>query len=747
MFKKIIKINILLIFFTIYSFADIVQKISIKGNKRLSADSIIVFSKVEIGSDYNSNSLNLILKNLYETNFFKQVTLNVDNNTLIINVIENPIIEDLVINGIKSKKISKLLIDSMILKSRKSYDESIFLKDVNSIKNSMKSSGYYFSDIKTSVIKNEEQNTIRIIYDIDLGEKAKIGEIVFLGDKKIKDRKLKNIITSEEYKFWKFISKTTNLDSERINLDKRLLLNYYKNLGFYNVKINDSFVEFKDNNSFKLIFNIESGKKFTFNKLNLVIPTDYELKYFIPITNLLSKLEKRPYSLLKINKILDEVDKVALSKQYEFIDAALTEKIIDKNKLDITITLSESEKSYVERINILGNEFTLEEVIRNSLIVDEGDPYNEILFNKSVNNLKSKGIFGSVNAVIKEGSTNNFKVIDIIVEEKPTGEMSLGAGLGTSGGSFGGGIKENNFLGKGILLDTNFAISKNTFKGKFIYTKPNFNYTDNTLSIALQSKQSDFLTDYGYKTNNIGFDLGTSFEQYENLYFSPEISTSLETLSTNNDASTNLKKQAGDYYDLYFNYALVYDMRNQRYKASEGYRTEFYQELPLLFDSSEILNSFQITKYKKLPSEMVGKMTFFVQSINSTNNKDVRISKRISVPNNKLRGFESGKVGPVDNNDYIGGNYVSSLNFMTSLPQILPSFQNTDISLFMDAANVWGVDYSNSIDDSNSIRSSIGIAIDFATPVGPLNFSLSQAITKASSDITESFRFNLGTSF
>jgi outer membrane protein insertion porin family len=745
MFKKIFSINILVMLLACFSYAEIIKDIVVSGNKRLSKESIIVFGNIELNKDYNQKQLNFIFKDLYSTNFFQNIKLTINGSVLNINVVENPIIEELEINGINNKKLVKILNDIVELKTRKSYIENIFLKDLNLIKNTIKSSGYYFAEIKTSLIKNENRNSVKLIYDIDLGDKAKISEISFIGDKKIKDRKLKNVITTEESRFWKVISGKTYLDSQRINLDKRLLTGYYKDKGFYNVEIQNSFVEFKNNGSFKLIFKIEAGDKFTFNKLNLVLPADYEPKYFNSINQLLSKYENQLYSLSKVNNILKEVDKIALSKKYEFIDASITENIIDGNKLNVEISIVETQKFYVEKINILGNSYTLEEVIRHSFIVDEGDPYNEILFNKSINELKAKNIFGTVKSKMTEGSNSGLKVIDITVEEKPTGEISLGAGLGTSGGSIGGGIKENNFLGKGISLNTNATISKNSVKGKFVYSKPNFNDTDNTLFTSIKSTSSDFLTDSGYKTSNFGFSLGTSFQQYEDLYFAPELSTSLEKLKTNNTASSTLKKQAGDYLDIYFNYSLNYDQRDKSYKPTDGFRTLFYQELPLLSENNEIVNSFDYIKYQSLMSEMVARIAFHGKAVNGLSN-DVRISKRLYIPTQKLRGFEKGKIGPMENNDYIGGNYISTINVSTTLPQALPSFQNTDISLFLDAANMWGVDYNKSIDNSK-VRSSFGVAIDLLTPAGPLNFSLSQPITKSKTDITERFRFNLGTTF
>ena len=339
-----------------------------------------------------------------------------------------------------------------------------------------------------------------------------------------------NIITSEESKFWKFISQSIYLNSERIELDKRLLTNFYKNNGYYNVKITNSFVEFNNEDSFKLIFNINSGEKFIFNELTLVLSDDYDSKYFMKINESLVDLKNQEYSLDKVEKILREVDKIALTKQYQFIDASLDETIIDNNKLNISFSLKDNEKFYVEKINILGNNYTIEEVIRNSLIVDEGDPYNEILFNKSVNNIKAKNIFSKVETNIIPGSSEGLKVVNLTVEEKPTGEISLGAGIGTSGGTIGGGIKENNFLGKGIKLNSNLQFSENSIKGQFIYEKPNFNYSDNSLFTSIRSTSTDNITDFGYKTSDLGVSLGTSFEQFENLYFRPELISPMKNL-------------------------------------------------------------------------------------------------------------------------------------------------------------------------------------------------------------------------
>ncbi len=748
MILKFLKLNLLFLFlsFTVLS-ADVIDEVSVLGNKRISKETIQVLGNIDKEKDFGNKEINEILKNLYETDFFEDIAIKIEGKTLIITVKENPIIEDIAISGVKKKEFEEKLLEKISLKNRSSFTDYKLQNDINLISNILKQSGYYFSEIETIVKKNDSNNSINLTLSIDLGKRAKIKSIKFIGDKKIKDRKLKNVIVSEEAKFWKFVSNRIYLDEKRINLDKRLLNNYYKNKGFYSVDVQDSFVEFKNIGEFNLTYKINAGEKFKFNKLFLDIPDSFAEEDFKDIREILSDLEGKNYSLNKIEKILNKIDSLATMKSYEFINAEIKETIIDDNNLDVTIYFNESKKFYVERINILGNQTTIEEVIRNSLIVDEGDPLNEILFNKSINNLKAKGLFGSVKYNIKEGSNDNLKEIDINVEEKATGEISLGAGVGTSGGSIGGGIKENNFLGKGIRLDSNLQLDENRISGQFIYSKPNFNYTDNTLFTAIKSSSTDYIADYGYKTNENSVSLGTTFQQYENFYFSPSVLTSFESLETTTKATENLKKQKGDYFDTYFNYTINYDLRNQRYQASEGTQTIFRQELPMISENNELINTFEITKYQPLVSDMVGKISFFSQTANSLTDDDVRISKRLYIPYRKLRGFEKGKVGPKDNNSYVGGNYVSTINLSTTLPQILPSLQNTDFSFFIDMGNVWGVDYDTSLDDKSSLRASSGLAIDLLTPIGPMNFSIAETITKASSDKTESFRFNIGTSF
>ncbi len=749
MFKLILKSTLVYFFLTNLLLSAVIDKIDINGNKRISKDSIIIFSKINIGSEYSDDLINNSLKNLYDTNFFENIEISFDQKTLYINLIENPIIEELEITGIKKKSFLDFVKENIYLKERVSFNKFYLKRDINLINNILKTNGYYFSKIDTSFTKNDELNSLKLKINIDLGDKAKIKKISFIGNKIFKDKKLLEVIASEEHKFWKFISNKVYLNQNLIDLDVRLLNNFYKNRGYYNVKVLNNFVELdKSDSSFSLRYNVDSGKKFLFDKFSLSLPLDYERKDFEKIDKIFIKNTSKDYSLDTINKILDEIETIASMRLYDFIDVSVEENIIDENKLDLNFIVSDSEKKYVERINITGNYQTVEEVIRNELTVDEGDPLNNLLYNKSINDIRSLRIFKKVEPTIEDGSDENLKIINIDVEEQPTGEISLAAGYGTNGVTTGGSIREKNFGGEAIDLNSNFEISEDGIKGQIGYSKPNFAYTDNTLFTSIRSINSDFLSIYGYESKELGLSVGTKFEQYENLFFSPEIDLTVENLETNTTASDNIKKQEGNYTDLYFNYGLDYDQRDSSFNTKDGYVTSFFQELPVVSKNNEISNVLTFTKYKELnkSSEMIGKASVYLKAINTIDGSDVRISKRGNVPYGRLRGFEKGKVGPVDKSDYIGGNYISTLNLSTNIPGVLSTIEILDFNYFVDVANVWGVDYNSSLDNSK-IRSSTGIGLNVLTPIGPLSFSWSQPITKASSDKTENFRFNLGTTF
>jgi outer membrane protein insertion porin family len=620
------------------------------------------------------------------------------------------------------------------------------IRDIRKIKTAFRNQGFYFIKVE-AYAKENVNNSIDLIYEINKGKRAKIGKIVFIGDKKFKDSKLRGIITSEESKAWKFISTKKYLNQERIKLDTRLLENFYKNKGYYQVKVLATNILHEEGEEFLLTYNIDSGKRFRFEDVSLKISEGLDKSSFIEISKDLPKLKNKYYSPKKIIKILDKINKLTTKKDLQFINSKLLETV-KNDKILVTINIYEGKKYFVERINIIGNTVTEDNVIRGDLEVDEGDPYSLLLLDKSINNIKSRNIFGKVNKNVYEGSSQDLKVVTIEVEEKATGEIFAGAGVGTSGGTLGGGVKENNFLGRGVKLDANLQVSETSIRGKFSVINPNYNYSGNEIRFTAESTKTSKMTTFGYDSSKTGFSLGTTFEQYEYIFISPDLSTYYESLSTNDNASIALKQQEGTYIDTELRYSIIQDKRDQSFKPTEGYRASFNQKLPLYSESPSLINGLDYSAYHSFSDNFIGSLRFHGRSINSlSSSDDVKLSERLSIPGKYLRGFEIGKIGPVDASDYIGGNYVTALGFNAALPKLLPNLTNADISLFLDTGNVWGIDYDTNIDDSNKLRSALGVSVDWFTPIGPLSFSFSEAITSASTDKPESFRFNIGTTF
>ena len=748
MFKLFYKINL---FFFIFLFlliagskAEIIEKIDVSGNQRISIETIKMFSGVSVNDNVSEKDLNEILKKLYNTNFFDLVSVKIDNKKLFIKVKENPIIQNIIFEGIKSSTILEELKNNISLKSRSSFNNILLEKDKKKIKLFLNETGYYFSKIDI-FIEELEDNKINLTYNISLGEKAKIRKISFIGDKIFKDKKLKGVILSEEYKPWKFLSGKKYLNESMIKYDERLLKNYYLNKGYYNVVINSSFAKMTDNESFELIFNIDANSKLFFGNLQIDLPNDFSKSNYEEVEKFFKKLENEPYSINRIEDIVEKIERITINEQYESIKANVNEKIVS-NKININFKIEETEKFFVERVNILGNNITLESVIRNQIEIDEGDPFNQILYAKSLNNIKALNYFESVNGEILDGKEFNTKIININITEKATGEIFAGVGTGTDGSNFSFGVKENNYLGRGVKVDTNLNVSDERIKGKFIVSNPNYKNSDKNLDLAIEATSIDRVATSGYKSNVTGFTIGTEFEYLDDLRFGLSTKNNFEKISVDASGSAKQKKQDGNYFDSFIGLDFIYDKRNQRYQTSSGFLSNYSVNLPILSDTNTLTNIYNYKIFKELYENNISTFSLSFKWASSLSGDDIKLSERLYIPGRKLRGFESGKIGPKDGSDYIGGNYVSVINATTTIPKILENVQNVDMVLFADAANIWGVDYNSSL-DNDGIRSSVGLGLDWLTPVGPLTFSLATPITKEPTDIEETFRFNIGTSF
>ncbi len=741
---KNLQVIFLILFFSSLNANDKIKDVSISGNERISDETILVYGNIKLDDNFNEPKINDILNKLYKTNFFEDIKIKLEGDILNIQVKEYLTINQLIFIGEKSSKIREELKKIINLKEKNSFIKSNLSKDVSLIKDFYSSLGYNFSEVEVKY-NTIDKSSVDLIFNIDRGVETKISSITFIGDKKIKSKRLLDVIASEKDQFWKFLSRNTKFSKNLLNLDLRLLENYYKSLGYYDVVVTSSTAELNKSGNIDIVYSIDAGKRYTINQISTKIDPTFDKELFFDLQDDFERYAGDYYSPFKIKKLLDTLDKIIADKDIQFVDYNVQEEIVG-DSISVKINIFEGEKILVERVNIAGNNITNEAVIRGELTLDEGDPFTKVALDKSIANIKSRNIFKNVKTEVNQGSDATLKIIDINVEEMPTGQISAGAGVGTNGGSLAFEVSENNWLGEGKQIDFSLSTDKESLEGRLDYTNPNYNFLGNSIGYSLFSTSND-RPNQGYENTLVGFGMSTRFEQYQNIFARLGLQINHDDLRTDDSASDSLKKQSGNFTEVATSYGFDYDQRDRSFMPTSGSIIGFRQTLPIYADQNYIANTFTLSKYFSFSDNLVVANKYYVSTIDGLNNDDVRLNKRNSLSSKRLRGFQRGKVGPKDGQDHVGGNYAAAVNVEMNLPKLLPDSTNLDVGVFLDFGNVWGVDYDDSIDESNKIRSSTGLVANYASPIGPLSFIFSQDLSKADTDQTESFNFNLGTTF
>jgi outer membrane protein insertion porin family len=741
-------IRSIIIFFIILtnvSFAEI-KKVNIVGNARVSSATIesLVDKKT---SNIDSIYINNLTKKIYDTDFFADVKISFNQEVLSITVVENPIVNFFYINGIKDSDLDQ--VNKIInLKENSIFSSSKLKKDIEATREFLNASGYYQALIFPEVIKIDS-NQINLIINIDKKDISKIRNIYFIGNKFFSNSQLMEVITSSEDGWWKFFS-TSALSEQRIEYDKQLLKDFYKSKSFYDVQIESAFANVDKNNNFNLTFSINSGNKFKFG--------DYDLKFsgltikeadINEVKNISDKLLKNEfYSPLTINKLNKQVTDLLEAKRYGNFEINVQDAKAADNKINVIVQLNEGQKSLVNKINIRGNTITEEKVIRDNLIISEGDQLNSSKVKKSIDNVKSKQLFSKVDYKIEDSDKKNFKDLNLFVKEQPTGNISAGVGYGTNGGLFEASINERNFLGQGINLNFTGRLSSDVIRGELSYADPNYMNSNKELAASIFSEVDDYKNS-GYANKKVGTKFATKYEVYEDIFFRPNLGVQFDKLEITGSASTLLKSRQGDFLTTSLGYNFLYDQRDSKFNPTSGSIIYFDQNIATFFsDIPTVQTVVGVTFYRELFSDkFIGSAKAKLANVSAFDDKDVKLSDRIFASSSDLRGFEQRGVGPVDSGDHIGGNNLATLSLKSTFPNPIPENLRATTFLFFDMGNVWGADYSSLISDSSKLRTSTGIALDLVSPIGPLSFTYSIPLSKASTDKEQNFLFNIGSSF
>ena len=546
-------IKIIFLFFLILTntlFAEI-KKINIFGNERVNSVTIesLVDKKV---SNIDSIYINSLTKKIYDTDFFSDVKVSFNQDILTINVVENPIVNFFYINGVKDSDLDQIN-KIFTLKENSIFSSSKLKKDIEATREFLNATGYFQTSIVPEVIKIDN-NQVNLIINVDKKEISKITNIYFIGNKFFSSSQLMDVITSSEVTWWKFFS-TAALSEQRIEYDKQLLKEFYKSKSFYDVQIESAFASVDKNNNFTLTFSINSGKKYKFGDYDLKVSglalKEEDINEIKIISNKFLKNEF--YSPLTINKINKQVTDFLETRRYGNFEINIQDTKTADDRINITVQLNEGQKSIINKINVQGNTITEEKVIRDNLTISEGDQLNSSKVKKSIDNIKSKHLFSKVDYKIEDSDKRNFKDLNLLVKEQPTGNISAGVGYGTNGGILEASINERNFLGQGINLNFTGRLSTDVIRGDLSYTDPNYNNSNKELAASLFSEVDDFKNS-GYQNKRVGTRFATKYEIYEDIFFRPNLGIQFDKLEVTGDASSLLRSRQGDFATTSFGY-------------------------------------------------------------------------------------------------------------------------------------------------------------------------------------------------
>ena len=720
-----------------------ISNIEIEGNKKISSNTVIELLNIK-NDIANSKNLNEYQKRLFQSNFFTAVNISFKNKKIFIQLTENPIVDYIFIEGIESEQLLNKIKDTLNLKENTLFSEVLLNSDVKKISRFLSSQGYFKSNVEYKVVK-PDSDKINIFFYITTNKKFSINSIFFIGDKKIKNSKLLSAVTSRPKSLFSFFSSSNTPSAERVDYDISLLKNYYLNRGYYNIQIPSGSIKIIDDSTVDIIFTINAGNQFLIESTNIDDNSNILLKSnFLSIKKIIKPLQNKIYNLNLLKsiqtKISDYLDKSNLNATI-----AYNIKQLDTNKLLIAFSINEiSKKTFIRNIIIRGNDLTEEKVLRNNIDFAEGDLFTNLKVSNSIDKLKTTGFFKDIK--IKKNEINNSDNVDVEIKiaESPTGEIGAGLGVGSNGSNVSFNFKENNLLGKGLGFGVVGTFGTESISANISLSDPDFADSGNLLKTGVYVSKYENETS-GYENKIIGSSLSTGFEIFEDINLQYGISLDIDDVSAASDASSLIKSRDGQFFTNKFFYSLTEDKRDKKFKSEDGYIVGFGQDISYLgSDIPYLKNSVFGTFYNKFNESFVGTIRYNIKSINSfESSKDIKLSDRLFLTDNELRGFKFKSFGPKVGNDFIGGNYSYSTTLSSTIPNFLPESWNSSSTVFLDAGNIWGTDFEVS-NEANTMRSSIGLGFSWFSPIGPVAISYAEPIQKNSSDEIEKFNFKLG---
>jgi outer membrane protein insertion porin family len=748
MIRKIITILLILIITeNVNADENKILSIDVTGTQRVDIETVISYAKIEIGETYSDDLGNNALKKLFNTNLFSNIEIFFDNNTLLINVKENPTINLIKFSGNSKIKDEDLLIE-ISLKERSVYSRNKVKNDIDRMLTLYQRAGRLSTEIVPTV-ELLDNNRINLTYEIEESDVAEVSKIIFLGNEVFSSSTLKSKMKTKEKTLLRFLSSADRYDPDKLEYDKQLITEFYNDNGYPDFNFTTSIAQLSLNsNDFEIIMTVNEGKKFNFGNVSV----SSELKKLNPdkIKNALPFSSGNVYNASTIKESIQDIKSLAELNGYSFIKI---EPVLKKdelnNQIDVELVLDEGPRVYVNKIDIVGNTRTIDKVIRREFSLSEGDAYNKFAINYSKDSIRALNFFSDVNVSEKRTSYEDKLDIIIEVEEKNTGEASLGAGYSSaSSTTFNLGLKESNFLGKGqkVNASASFSNTRNTYD--IGITEPYFNNKKLSLTGRIYSDFQD-PSSVNYEQEDLGLAFNAKFPLASDRSLELRYSLFTSKIKADTNATAYERLLAGTDTNSMIGYSLFIDRRNSRYKPSNGFNFILNQDLSGLGGTTYyIKNKLDYNIYKRITKDLIGSFKFQTGNSIGYNGKYAPLSSNFNLGGNKLRGFKNGKVGPRTGNSYTGGQYYYLTSLETNIDFNLDTFDITS-TLFIDIGSVWGLEnpaYS-SINDDHKVRSSAGVNFNWDSAIGPINIIYAEVLQSETTDTTDNIYIDIGYNF
>ncbi|MEE2704851.1 MAG: outer membrane protein assembly factor BamA [Pseudomonadota bacterium] len=748
--------------------ADKVAQIAVQGNQRIEPATIRTYIAIREGDPFDPVLIDRSLKTLFSTGLFADVSFARSGAILIVRVVENPIINRIIFEGNKRIENDKLE-PEIQLRARVVYTRAKVQQDVEKVLDIYRRSGRFAVTVEPKVIELP-QNRVDLVFEINEGDPTYVRKINFIGNKKYSDRKLRDVILTREERWWRFLTSNDTYDPDRTAYDQELLRQFYLSEGYADFEVLSGVAELAPNReSFFVTITIKEGPRYRFGNLDVDVSIPNLNKS--DLTDAIVSESGDWYNAKTIEDTIEDFTDIVGGFGYAFVD--IRPKVFrnkNNNTIDVVFDVQEGPRVFVERINITGNVRTVDKVIRREFRLVEGDAFNSALLRRSRERLENLGYFKDVEVEnIPSEIFPDRTVINANVEEQSTGELQFGIGFSSGYGAlFDIGIRERNLLGKGQDLRFNFSLAQQQTQIDLGFTEPYFLNRRLAAGADLFATETDYEDEAGFISQSVGGTLRLGFNYNEYVFQRVSYLLSWNRLEGLNPffSSQYIQEQAGTTTTSQISQTFAIDRRNNIIDPSNGYFLSISSDLAGLGGTEKYIRANAGIGYYKEPFDgWIFSMTGNAGYIFGLG-EDVKIFQRYQLGGNNLRGFEDFGASPravplgTDGNPFfgfrgrgnaVGGDWIATASIELELPLGLPEEVGITPKVFSDWGTI-GAPKDISEDDqivfkSQKIRGSVGVGIEWESPVGPINIDWARVLRQADFDITESFRVNFGQRF